>query len=552
MMKLNVGRGTVLCLVLLVLALSGWILADLSLRLNFLSDDSFYVTLPAKSFVQNGIPSIDGVNPTNGFHPLIFTLDVLLAKLGVEDIYLVNQLLGVGFLLLAAWLFFRYLERFLDRGLSLLLACGLLVNPFMFVSSLSGLESLIFAAALIVFYGSMYANVDNLCAGDHVPLSAWWKSGLLGMLAYLCRTEFLFHLLGMGVAFSLLWVLGWQKGRRGDCVRSIIPGLFLAGPTVIAFCLFGFFGKVMTGHFTQSSASQKSVIHELVAGDWGAMDPGRFLSGFLSHGLLPVLLLLLPFVLFAGRWRSLRPGLFFMICATTCTLLFYILLIRIYQWHYMASYVTMLSLSLPLFLRDAKCDTRNAIRTFGITLVVVGGIGWMFYFDRENFYQFRNQDLVFAILYLAAWALSFKVVMPLRRHGQAVLIAGVVACCTTVWKGESLRAIHVRRHVLCEELNVLLDREVTVGVAAVGIYAKFLKTPVINMDGAISWPALEALWQGQLAEFVQEQGVDVILEYPEFPGFVRINEGWPDGRLNTILVRETRTDLIQQLEPLTN
>ena len=142
--------------------------------------------------------------------------------------------------------------------------------------------------------------------------------------------------------------------------------------------------------------------------------------------------------------------------------------------------------------------------------------------------------------------------MPLRRHGQAVLIAGVVACCTTVWKGESLRAIHVRRHVLCEELNVLLDREVTVGVAAVGIYAKFLKTPVINMDGAISWPALEALWQGQLAEFVQEQGVDVILEYPEFPGFVRINEGWPDGRLNTILVRETRTDLIQQLEPLTN
>lgn len=524
----NIGVPGLVALGVVVSALGLFVIASPVHRMNFVTDDVFYVTLPAKHLAAGaGFPSLDGTNPTNGFHPAIFGIDYLLARAGVEDIYIANMVLGLACMMLTALLYHRYAARLASREVAAWATAALVANPFLLASALSGLESTLFTVAIVIYYGRLYAMVDDWCQGRIQPWPSWLLQGFLGVVAYLCRTEFLFHMLGHAMAFFILLGAGWRAGRRHDCVRCFAPWLLLVVPPTAAFFCYGWFSKTMTGHFTQSSASQKSVIHDLAAGNLSAIDPLRFYADFQHHGLLPLLLMLVPLFYCLRQWRRIRPGLLFMLCSTFFILFSYSLLIPIYQWHYMASYVVMASLALPMFLRDGcpdKGERVPALLPLAILLGSAAMVAWVFFTDRDNFYLFRNLDTVFAVVFAGAWILRPRRGDFQRRQFQALAAAGLTSCITMVWKGNSFRNIHHYRSVLATELRDLLSADSKVGAAAAGIYAKFLDPGhrrVVNLDGAISWPALEAIREDRLHAFIDEQDIDILCEFPPVPGFVQ-------------------------------
>ena len=547
------GRGVLGLLAGLVTLLSIYVISDTELRLNFLADDAFYVTLPAKHYVESGeFPSLDGVNPTNGFHPMIFFIDVLFAKAGIADIYLANMVVGVAFHLLTAWLFLRFADRFLSKSTATWLTAGLLVNPFLIASAWSGLESTLFTSAIIIYYGRLFGLVNGWCKGESQPWQTWLIQGLLGVLCYLCRTEFLFHMLGHAMAYFILWGMAIKQGRANDIFKSLVPWLILVVPPTVTFFLYGTWGKSVTGHFTQSSASQKSVIHELAAGNFTAVDPARFFSGFQDHGLMMVLVFLCPFLGLLKYFRRIPPGLLFILCSTFAILFFYSLLIPIYQWHYMASYVVMLSISIPLFIHSGGEEkVLPKIYNLLLVVVVVGLIGWVYATDQGDAYQFRNLDLVFGVIFAGSWIVLLRDKPFLERHAYASVMAGILACCTMVWFGKSFRQIHYYRLEISEKMTKVLPEGTKVGVAAAGIYAKFLDEEnlhtVVNLDGAISWPTLEAIREDKLLEFIDEQQIDVLLEAPANPKFEKIPRQDAGEKDHFIQVRSTRTDLLPQM-----
>ena len=61
---------------------------ELEVLLTFIPDDSFYYLELGKNFIQKGIWSFDGFNPTSGFHLLYGYFVVLVMKLfGVDNFY---------------------------------------------------------------------------------------------------------------------------------------------------------------------------------------------------------------------------------------------------------------------------------------------------------------------------------------------------------------------------------------------------------------------------------------------------------------------------------
>ncbi len=516
--------------------------------MNFLADDAFYVTLPAKHLAgEAGFPSLDGTNPTNGFHPAIFGIDYILAKVGLDDIYIANMWIGLAGMILTALLYNRYTTRLGNSNGEDWAAMALVANPFLLASSMAGLESTLFTMAIVFYYGRLYKMVDDWFSGHKQPWQSWLAQGFLGVLAYLCRTEFLFHMLGHALAFFILLLVGIRSGRKQDCIQCFVPWLLLVVPPTIAFYCYGKLGEAMTGHFTQSSASQKSVIHQIAAGDFGAIDPLRFYADFQHHGLLPLLLMLAPVLYHAKHLSRLRPGLLFILCSTFAILFFYSLLIPIYQWHYMASYVVMVSLATPLFFKQIIGDSAHGIPgTFKFW--VVGGatamVAWVYIHDKDDFYNFRNLDLVFAIAYAASWFFPAPQETAMGRlHFRALAIAGVLASLTMVWFGESFRTIHYYRSDISTTLREILPPDMKAGVAAAGIYAKFLDPAhrrVVNLDGAISWPALEAIREGRLESFIDEQGIDILFESSPVRGFIQTKHPF-------IQVREGHQDLVDKI-----
>ena len=66
--------------------------------IRFFPDDAFYYIKTAAVFVDKGLISFDGVNWTNGFHPLFFLVSVLV-DLVFPETYLLNAFFLLNVLL---------------------------------------------------------------------------------------------------------------------------------------------------------------------------------------------------------------------------------------------------------------------------------------------------------------------------------------------------------------------------------------------------------------------------------------------------------------------
>lgn len=507
-------------------------------RISVVADDAFYYTETAKWFVATGVPSLDGLHPTNGFHPLLFFLNVGLAALGVEHVYLANVALGLAGLTASVYLLTEFARTCgLSRELASLLGLALFLWPSVFSSAASGVEVGMYLPVLILYYVLGAKLVRTWREETAIGVGPYLGLGVVGGLAYLARGEFLLHL----GSLVLLTSLAGARRERDSWGRFARVVAAIWGPVVASWSAFAAFSWSTTGHLLQSSSSQKTIVADLVAHPAGAPNAlyetaVTFLSYFSYYGLLPFAFLVLTV---AGVWVAIRWGrdempsvettgtndiAWFTAAGTVPALLFYLFCTPLFQFHYNLSIVGggLLVVS-TLFGQWGRVRLRWIHFASVLALVLCVGTLIVGRLSAPGLPTFLDIGFTLTALVWMAWDYSVgrgTEREDIRRTLTAGCVVGGIAATTAfVVLGVEMHPSHPDRRAVADRLNAVAqertgEEPLVVGARAAGILAKFTDSEdvrVVNLDGAISWPALEALREQRMGAFMVEAEVDYVV-----------------------------------------
>lgn len=190
--------------------------------LPYLVDDSFFYLQSAKMFVQLGVPSLDGVAQTNGFHPLWFLIVAALTYMwtGFLHIHVVQITLHISALLLLFKLSLRVQDTINPYYLLILLIC----YPPLLITSFNNLETSIFiflmAINLMVFASSSFDRRLD-----------YFTQGVLFGLLFLARTDSVFFTLAFSVA--IVARTGLHRRVFGFSLFGVVGALIVIAPYLL-------------------------------------------------------------------------------------------------------------------------------------------------------------------------------------------------------------------------------------------------------------------------------------------------------------------------------
>jgi hypothetical protein len=241
-----------------------------------LSDDSFYYFKVAQNIVGGAGTTFDGINPTNGFHPLwmvvilpVFALVSADPLSALRVIHVVLAILGAGGL----WMAYRMMSEYGSR-LAAAAASGLFLSPFLLNPLLNGLES-----GLLLFFSFM-----TIWALSRFRLSST-KTGagmdvLLGVLlaaVFLSRLDSAFMILGILVLIVWRWMSGVDQPRSGT---ALLRKFVVVGAISAVFVIPYFAWNLASfGHIMPISGALKSTFPEV------SFNPRRLLGYHALFGL---------------------------------------------------------------------------------------------------------------------------------------------------------------------------------------------------------------------------------------------------------------------------
>jgi len=171
----------------------------------FQSDDAFYYFNTAKNISDGLGVTFDGINPTNGFHPLWMLVCIPIFSLARYNLYLPFRILIIfmGILNAAtALIIYRWLSRVLSKGAGILGAIVWAFTPLIHsFTSESGIEtgiSVFFLFLLISNISNLSLSTTKLATRDLI------FTGGIASLAFLARLDniFIIFMLGIWLIFS--------------------------------------------------------------------------------------------------------------------------------------------------------------------------------------------------------------------------------------------------------------------------------------------------------------------------------------------------------------
>ena len=186
---------------------------------GFVSDDSYYYFLVARTLIQSGMVfSADGITHTNGFHPLwLFTILPfwLIHNAGDMPIRMV-MMWGAMLDTFAGFLLFFLLKKFFKEGISLLLTAFYLFNPVNIVQAVTGMETplnsfvMILLLYMVVKWSQSYSgNMNEAPREKNWSIRKWSiLFGIVSGLVLLARTDNVFLVAG---AFIFMFSVVWRK-----------------------------------------------------------------------------------------------------------------------------------------------------------------------------------------------------------------------------------------------------------------------------------------------------------------------------------------------------
>jgi hypothetical protein len=240
-----------------------WLPLDWQLG-HILSDDAFYYFTIARRLARFGLPSFDGLMPTNGFHPLWLSLITPVYTLPIgDDVALRLIVTFCGILDTVSLLLLIRILRSLHTGFGATATAAALYafTPALLshAGPLNGLETSLTVLLLFVLLGSYCAVLRNK--------PRWYASpgavGAIMGLTVLARTDTIIIVALLGAALGLIRL----PGRTRFALRTAATALVVLSPWLVwNLMTFGTLLQVSG----EAYALSMSNLHDTAS--WGVME----------------------------------------------------------------------------------------------------------------------------------------------------------------------------------------------------------------------------------------------------------------------------------------
>lgn len=426
--------------------------------INFFPDDAFYYIKTARNLVSVGFATFDGINPTNGFHPLYFLLVSGLAGL-TSDAWLLKMvfLLHVVMMWLAIFLLMEGVREWSMRWR--VIFATILASPvvFLFVWASAGMEAplVVLASVLLLNAWLQAAQFDF----KNYRVNVWLGTCIAVFM--LSRLDLVLTLIPF-----VLWFLVTQI--RSGCAPLISLSSVLVPPLVVGVTYIAF-NISTTDHILPISAAVKQIF----------------------------------FIPFGVSWRaSTGNGSVILMCLALAPL---------------AISLIVLGWAAQMQNTSSKNHGRSILVLSAISIII-----YYVYlvFDASNFFRwYFSMPLATGVWVAVHWLAELKIKRLSAPKISIVMCAGIVLVAflsnTFFVRYVSFTAKATSWHLMqiAQKLKEVTQPCEIVATYDAGVVGYFSNRRVINLDGlANSYAYLnDYLIQGKLLEYLEKEHVGVYL-----------------------------------------
>lgn len=517
----------------LVLSLIGFFLTSLTIKmvdvwqpieslLNLhVVDDFFYYLQVATNIAQGGSSSLDGINPTNGFHPLFMAVLVFLEPYSGGDksqfVHLALSILVVCHVLTAMFLGLAGQKLIGNSrasvGIALLWLLWPLTQPFPMMGMESSLLSCFMASTFYAFLRIDGSLRNDLFLGVSLTLVFFARTD--AALLVIILNGFLLY------RFYLMERLATKVVLRRLISINIIT-VILAGAYVV--------GNVVSyGHPVQMSGRVKSVrtlgphwqenmnsfekilrITKINLLDKNSTGHKRFRRAT----MILFVLLLAEIVAARSRKRRWLPEITrgeWLVFVAAMYLYFLAFRGEVFTWWYPAHLMVMVVLFVR-FSRQLSVPVAIPWLVYAILvhLYYITGQG---YFDS---YWYLLQWTVVSAIYVGVWISKLFSVLP-NKLVTAIVLSSVVY---VIVEHESKKPLERKAprptyflYEVAQWANTNLPEDVSIGAYNAGVLAYFSRNNVTNLDGVINNSSGSAIVNHKLGKYVEDSKIEYLLDY---------------------------------------
>jgi 4-amino-4-deoxy-L-arabinose transferase-like glycosyltransferase len=466
-----------------------------------LPDDAFYYFLIARNVARGNGVSVDGIVPTNGFHPLWAITLLLPFALASGDLAAhLGLTLAAIFDTLAVWLGYRTVKELTgDEWGAVLTALLYGLNPLAIMESANGLET---ALAACMFALCSYWYLLKIRAPATQPTNQL-IFGVIGGLTFLARTDTAFLLLVIGAD----WLLRW---RREPSRRFQTCGRVLLAYAVVALVVAPWlaWNWLAMGTLVQSSgvAAPYVIRYSLLTPLRAGVPPLQVLG----QRFVPILYL--GFLLF---WRYTGVA---WVLVLLCWIAWRVVRLR----RASRSPVGAASRRRP----SPDNRQRELAPTFwraerALLIPLAGAILPLLVHQFVRWYprSWYFVPLAFATA-LFTGPLLAGAVAALRQAGLSQAPRWLVVGAALLLVGQGVREwragfypwqIHMYRAAFWTAANT--PPEATIGAFNAGLQGFYSDRTVVNLDGVTDQGALRAIEEKRLLSYINSRGVSYLVDY---------------------------------------
>jgi 4-amino-4-deoxy-L-arabinose transferase-like glycosyltransferase len=505
----NHRAAIVVCLLSVVLAFHlavAWQSLPTLARNGFLYDDSFYAFKIAQNIAAGRGVTFDGTHPTTGFQPLYVALLVPAFLISghnpVVPIYMALSLLAV-FTTMTVYLMYRISRRYVGEAASIVAALIWAFSPIVTRQSANGLETAIatFMIALSVAY-----YLEKIRPLVDPPVRRFIVLGILLGIAVLARLDGM--LLVLVTLFDYLLLLRRRRTPVRKAVRlTLVPlgVLLLYGPWLLV-------NVVECGSPLQDSGAATRFLSLAYAGyfGYGAENLG-------SKG---------PDLAFIGAhlWRSISTmkvippvHVVFRLIERIGTVLGSEGAFRLAGNILGIVGLAFAGASIVRWRRDAKRFLRRELDFLLLFSVILLATYATYIFGMFFFLRYFYPVFFVACIYLAFFLQDARTWFDrrsLRVRKMLILAAAVYAGCFSLFSySQAFRSQPVYPYYdIARWVDANTVDGEKIGVFQCGTIGYLSHRHIINLDGKVNREALEAIRKGRLENYLEKEGVDVVLD----------------------------------------
>lgn len=452
-----------------------------------LPDDAFYYFTIARNIAQSGKISFDGINLTNGFHPLWMAVVAFLylLPLGKGIIHGSLVIAGVIYVIggIPLWRIMKVLG--IDDGVSLVVLAAYLMNPFTIFQSINGLETSL-SVFLVLLVSYQFITIRS--RPPELSRKALINLGISSGFMLLSRTDNIF------LYISLLFILSFSSQIQWKFESLLVIGLL----TIAIILPWLIWNYIHFGTIVQSSAvaipyvcrvkwlkatGQKlfslaalSYVFKIFDGNWH-----RFMEfGMVTPKLVLAVSVLDLFATFMFRLkRRSMPIKLWNLDFLIAAVIIYISAHSLFRWGYMRDWyfpwlISILYIILGAFASSFLHAVRNLVKSW---------FHWI---------------LVFLATSIFCYTLFNTIVLDAKRA------RGMIFREKYPWQiGMYQSAQWIRYNTL---------PTVRIGALNAGIIGYFSERVVINLDGVVNNEALKYIQRQELLLYARQQGISLIVE----------------------------------------